>query len=141
VLKGVVRPDDARRAVEAGADGIIVSCHGSRNLDSVVAPIDMLADIADAVGDRAVVMYDSGVRRGSDIFKALSLGARAVFVGRATLYGVTVAGEAGASHALRLLSRELDLTMAFAGCRTLEDIDRDLLVAEKDFTGLNRTGE
>lgn len=131
VVKGIVRPDDARRAVDAGADGIVVSCHGSRNLDSLVAPIDVLADIADAVGERAVVMYDSGIRRGSDIFKALALGARAVFVGRATLYGVTVAGEAGASHALNLLSRELDLTMAFAGCRTPGDVSRDLLAAPK----------
>ena len=94
MLKGVQRPDDAVKAIEYGVDGIVVSNHGGRNMDSSAATLDVLAEIAEAVGNRATIMLDSGIRRGSDIAKALALGAKAVLTGRATLYG-TAAGRRG----------------------------------------------
>ena len=93
MIKGINRPDDAVKAIEYGVDGIVVSNHGGRNMDSVVASIDVLPEIAEAVGDRLTVILDSGVRRGSDIAKALALGAKAVLTGRATLYGTAVGGD------------------------------------------------
>ena len=95
MLKGINRPDDAVKAIEYGVDGIVVSNHGGRNMDSAVASIDVLPEIAEAVGDKARCMLDSGVRRGSDIAKALALGAKAVLTGRATLYGTAVGGAGG----------------------------------------------
>ena len=127
MIKGINRPDDAIRAVEYGVDGIIVSNHGGRNLDSAAATIDMLPGIADAVGKRATVILDSGVRRGSDIVKALALGAKAVLTGRATLYGTAAGGAEGAAHALALLKNEADKTMAYTGCRTVAEITPDIL--------------
>ncbi len=117
MVKGINRPDDAVKAMEYGVDGIVVSNHGGRNMDSVVASIDVLPDIAEAVGDRGTVILDSGVRRGSDIAKALALGAKAVLTGRATLYGTAVGGQAGAFKAVNLIRNELDKTMAYTGCR------------------------
>ena len=96
MLKGVNRPDDAIKALSYGIDGIVVSNHGGRNMDSAAASLDVLPEIAEAVGDRMTLILDSGVRRGSDIVKALALGAKAVLTGRATLYGTAVGGEAGA---------------------------------------------
>ena len=128
IVKGILRPEDAKKAVELGADGIVVSNHGARNFDSAVASIEALPAIADAVGGKATVLLDSGIRRGSDIAKALSLGAKAVLVGRAALYGLAVGGEAGARHALTLLASELDKTLGFAGCAGLDGLGRDLLV-------------
>jgi (S)-mandelate dehydrogenase len=127
MVKGILRADDAERAIGCGADGVIVSNHGGRNLDSAVAPIDALPEVVDAVAGRAAVIVDSGVRRGSDIVKALALGAQAVLAGRAPLYGAAVAGEAGATHALHLLRRELDIAMAMCGTPTTADIGPDLL--------------
>lgn len=127
LVKGVLHPDDARKAIEAGADGVVVSNHGGRNFDSAVASIDALPAVADAVGTRGTVLLDSGVRRGSDVAKALASGAKAVLVGRAALYGIAVAGEAGAAHALGMLRAELDKTMGFAGCRDVASIGRSLL--------------
>ena len=127
LIKGILRADDAARAVAAGADAVIVSNHGGRNFDSAVATLDALPGVVAAVGGRATVILDSGVRRGSDILKAVALGATAVMVGRATLYGVMVGGEAGAFHALGLLRDEFDRTMAFAGCRAVADIGPHLL--------------
>ncbi len=129
MVKGVLHPDDARKAVEAGADAVIVSNHGARNFDSALASIDALPAIADAVGGKATVLLDSGIRRGSDVAKALALGAKAVLVGRAALYGIAVAGEAGAAHALAMLRAELDKTLGFAGCRDVAALGR-ALVAE-----------
>jgi isopentenyl diphosphate isomerase/L-lactate dehydrogenase-like FMN-dependent dehydrogenase len=126
MIKGINRPVDAVKAIEYGVDGIIVSNHGGRNMDSVVASIDVLPEIAEAVGDRATVILDSGVRRGSDIAKALALGAKAVMTGRATLYGTAVGGEAGASKAVSLIRNELDKTMAYTGCRSVEEITTDI---------------
>jgi isopentenyl diphosphate isomerase/L-lactate dehydrogenase-like FMN-dependent dehydrogenase len=122
MIKGVHLPEDAALAVEAGVDAVVVSNHGGRNLDSAVAPIDVLPEIAAEVAGRIPVLLDSGVRRGGDVVKALALGASAVLSGRPALYGLSVAGEAGALHALSLLRREIDATMAFTGCASVSDI-------------------
>jgi 4-hydroxymandelate oxidase len=128
VIKGIVRPDDARRAAEAGAAAVVVSNHGGRQLDTAPATIEVLPEIADALHGSAVeVFMDGGVRRGTDILKALALGARAVLVGRPILWGLATGGEAGAVSVLRLLRGELDLAMALAGAPTIADITRDLV--------------
>ena len=122
VLKGVLRVDDARKAAEYGADAIVVSNHGARNLDCAPGPVEVLPAIVDAVSDRLAILADSGVRRGADIARFLALGASGVLIGRATLYGVAVAGEAGASRVLDLLRNELSITMGMLGARTLADL-------------------
>jgi len=127
VLKGLVRADDARRAAELGVAGIVVSNHGGRQLDTGIPSLRALPDVAEAVGDRVLVMMDGGVRRGTDVVKALALGARAVMVGRPLLWALAVGGEAGVRRALDLLVGELDLAMALSGTPALSDITRDLL--------------
>lgn len=127
VIKGILREDDARRAVDCGADAIVVSNHGARNLDASAPPVEVLPGIADAVGEQLTVLADGGVRRGSDVVKLLALGAKAVLVGRATLYGTAAAGEAGAARVIEILRDEIDRTMAFAGCTRIADINRDLI--------------
>lgn len=122
VLKGVLRVGDARKAAEYGADAIVVSNHGARNLDCAPGPVEVLPAIVDAVGDRLAILADSGVRRGADIARFLALGASGVLIGRATLYGVAIAGEAGASRVLDLLRNELSITMGMLGARTLADL-------------------
>ena len=122
-----MHPDDAAAAVEAGADGIVVSNHGGRNLDAAVPTIRVLPQIADRVGGRAAVMLDSGIMRGADIAKALALGADGVLAGKAFLYGVGAAGEAGALRACEILQEELVRVMTFAGAPTLADLRPDLL--------------
>jgi len=126
VLKGVLDRQDAERALSAGADGIVVSCHGGRNLDSAPVAIEVLPEIADAVGGKLTVLADSGIRRGSDVAKYLAAGAQAVLVGRAPLYGTAVGGEHGASAVLAILREELDHCMAFTGQARLSDINRSL---------------
>lgn len=126
VLKGVLHPDDARRAADVGADGVIVSNHGGRQVDGSIAALEALPDVVSAAGSLPV-FFDSGIRTGSDALKALALGARAVFVGRPYVYGLGLAGEAGVRHVLRCLLAELELTMALAGCATLADVTSDLL--------------
>ena len=127
VLKGVVRADDARRAVSAGAGGIVVSNHGGRQLDTAIPSLEALPAIVAEVGDEALVMVDGGIRRGTDVLKALALGARAVMVGRPVLWGLALDGEAGARRVLELLRNELDLAMALAGTPCLTDISPDLI--------------
>jgi (S)-mandelate dehydrogenase len=127
MVKGINRPDDAVKAAEHGCDGIIVSNHGGRNMDSAVASIDALPDIAEAVGEKATVLLDSGVRRGSDIVKALALGAKGVLAGRAPLYGASVAGQKGTAKAISVIKQEMDTTMVYCGCRTVEEITPDIL--------------
>ena len=127
VVKGVVRPDDARRAVDHGAHAIVVSNHGGRQLDTSPATLDALGPIVDAVGAGAEVLMDGGVRRGTDVLKALALGARAVLIGRPVLWGLAVDGEAGARQVLQMLRDELDLAMALAGCPRIQDVTRDLV--------------
>jgi isopentenyl diphosphate isomerase/L-lactate dehydrogenase-like FMN-dependent dehydrogenase len=128
VVKGVSRVDDAERLVSMGVDGIWVSNHGGRQLDGAIASLDAMAAIARAVGSRASVIMDGGVRRGSDMVKARALGAQAVAVGRATLYGIAAGGEEGAQHALAILTSELVRTMQLCGVRSVTEIGRDLVV-------------
>jgi 4-hydroxymandelate oxidase len=127
IIKGIVRADDAARAVAAGAAGIVVSNHGGRQLDASPATIEVLPRVVDAVGGRAEVYLDGGVRRGTDIVKAVALGARAVLVGRPVLWGLAAAGRAGVAAALGVLRRELDLAMALCGCPDIASITRDLV--------------
>jgi (S)-mandelate dehydrogenase len=140
MLKGVNRPDDAVKAVSYGIDGIVVSNHGGRNMDSAAATIDVLPEIAEAVGEHMTLILDSGVRRGSDIVKALALGAKAVLTGRATLYGTAVGGEAGALKAISILKNEADKTMAYTGCRTVEEISPDIFFGHHGDNRLVRPG-
>ena len=125
VIKGIMRADDAERAVEHGVDAIIVSNHGGRQLDHAQATIEALPAIADAVGERTELYLDSGVRRGTDIVKALALGARAVLVGRPLVYGLGAAGEAGARRAFEILRAELATALALAGYPRIADLGRD----------------
>ncbi|MGB3532753.1 MAG: alpha-hydroxy acid oxidase [Microcoleaceae cyanobacterium] len=127
VVKGILRGDDAIKAVEYGARAIIVSNHGGRQLDGAVATIDALSEVVTAVDNKVEVLVDGGIRRGTDVLKALSLGAKAVLVGRPILWGLAVGGEAGVGHILELLRDELDVAMALSGCATVQDIDRSLI--------------
>ncbi|MGB3510213.1 MAG: alpha-hydroxy acid oxidase [Microcoleaceae cyanobacterium] len=127
VVKGILRGDDAIRAVEHGAKAIIVSNHGGRQLDSTIATIDALSEVVAAVGNQVDVLMDGGIRRGTDILKALALGAKAVLIGRPILWGLAVDGEAGVCHMLELLRDELDVAMALSGCAKIEDIDASLV--------------
>jgi (S)-mandelate dehydrogenase len=129
IVKGILSPEDARMAVQHGADGIVVSNHGGRALDSAVSTIDVLPAVVDEVGNRTTVLFDSGIRRGSDIVKAVALGAKAVLVGRATLYGTAVAGEEGAAKALEMLRSEFEKNMAYIGCRNVTELGRDIFVS------------
>ncbi|HKQ18983.1 MAG TPA: alpha-hydroxy acid oxidase, partial [Candidatus Eisenbacteria bacterium] len=124
---GIVRADDAARAVERGVAGIVVSNHGGRQLDGEEATILALPDVVSAVGDRAEVYVDGGIRRGTDVLKALALGARGVLVGRPVLWGLAAGGEPGAKRVLEMLRDELALSMALAGCPSLQAIDRSLV--------------
>jgi lactate 2-monooxygenase len=128
VVKGVLHPDDARRAVELGADAIVVSNHGGRQIDGEVASLDALPAVLEAVGLGVPVLLDSGIRGGADAFKALALGARAVLIGRPYAYGLALAGERGVRAVIRNLVAELDLTMALAGCDSVAGMTPDLLV-------------
>jgi 4-hydroxymandelate oxidase len=127
LIKGVVRADDARRVVEAGARGVIVSNHGGRQLDTSPATIDALPYVAEAVDGRAEVYVDGGVRRGVDVVKALARGARAVMVGRPVLWGLAVDGEDGVARVLEMLRNELDNAMGLCGCPSVADVTADLL--------------
>ncbi len=127
LVKGLVRPDDARRAVDSGAHGVVVSNHGGRQLDGSPATASVLGAVSDAVQGRIEVLVDGGVRRGSDVLKALCLGARAVLVGRPILWGLAVAGEEGALGVLETLHGELDHAMALAGCARIAEATRELV--------------
>ncbi len=130
VLKGILHPEDAALAVEHGAAGIVVSTHGGRQLDGLPPSIQALPAVADAVGERAEVYLDGGVRRGTDVLKALALGARAVFVGRPVLWGLAANGAAGVRHVLELLRSELELAMVLAGRPDIESIDASLVAMD-----------
>ncbi|MGE0790679.1 MAG: alpha-hydroxy acid oxidase [Sandaracinaceae bacterium] len=127
VVKGVVRADDAIRCVEHGADAVVVSNHGGRQLDTSIATIRALPEIAEALDGRAEVWLDGGVRRGTDVVKALALGARAVLIGRPILYGLALGGQAGVERVLAVLEEEIDLAMALCGCPDIARITPDLI--------------
>ncbi|XP_070566201.1 2-Hydroxyacid oxidase 2-like [Ptychodera flava] len=127
ILKGIMTIEDALLAAEHKVQGIVVSNHGGRQLDGVPASIDVLSDIVDAVGDKLEVYVDSGIRTGTDVLKALALGARAVFIGRPVLYGLACNGEEGVKAVLQILRDELSRAMALTGCSRISDISRDLL--------------
>ncbi len=122
-IKGILSPEDARQAVEIGADAIVVSNHGGRQLDHSPAPIDVLPEILDATGGRAEVILDGGVRRGTDVLKALALGARACMIGRPYLYGLGAGGEPGVARALKLLRDEVELDLRLLGCRSAGELN------------------
>jgi (S)-mandelate dehydrogenase len=132
MLKGINRVDDALKAASLGVDGIVVSNHGGRNMDSAAATIDMLPEIAQAAGDKITVLLDSGIRRGSDIVKAVALGAKCVLTGRATLYGTAVGGEAGAAKAVGIIKTEMDKTMAYTGCNGVDEISTDIFFGDRE---------
>jgi lactate 2-monooxygenase len=127
LVKGVLRGDDARRALGHGVDGIIVSNHGGRQVDGAIASLDALVDVRDEVGADATVLMDGGIRRGADVLKALALGADAVLLGRLYAYGLAVGGAAGVEAVIRQLAAELDLTMALAGVRSVRDLDASMV--------------
>ena len=130
IIKGVLDPEDARAAADIGADGIVVSNHGGRQLDTAPATCEVLPRVVDLVGDACEIYVDGGVRRGSDVLKAIALGARAVLVGRPILWGMCVGGEQGATRVLEILRAELDEAMLLCGCTTLKDINRGLLTGD-----------
>jgi isopentenyl diphosphate isomerase/L-lactate dehydrogenase-like FMN-dependent dehydrogenase len=127
LLKGLLHPDDARLALDHGADGIIVSNHGGRQVDGAVGALDALPGVAEAVAGRVPVLFDSGIRRGADVFKAVALGAQAVLLGRPYVYGLAVGGEAGVRFILQNLLADLDLTLALSGCTSWAEVDRTWL--------------
>ena len=122
LLKGILSPDDARQALEHGVNGIIVSNHGGRQLDGAIAAIDALPPIVRAVGERVPLLFDSGIRRGADVIKAVALGAKAVLLGRPYCYGLAVGGEEGVRSVLNNLLADIDLTLGLAGCALLADL-------------------
>lgn len=132
VIKGILRPEDARTAQQVGCDGIVVSNHGGRQLDGAMATLDALPAIA-AAAPGLTLLLDGGVRRGTDVLKALALGAHAVLVGRPAIYGLAAGGQAGVAHALALLKREIDVDLALLGCPDVRELNRDYLVPAPDF--------
>ncbi len=128
VLKGILHADDARQAVQCGVQGVIVSNHGGRQVDGAIGALDALPSVCEAVGDQLPVLFDSGIRTGSDVFKALALGASAVCLGRPFVWGLALGGQAGVEQVLRYLLAELDLTLALSGATTIAQVDRATLV-------------
>ena len=127
LIKGIQRVDDAQKAADLGFDGIVVSNHAGRQVDGAIASLDALESIAQAVGDRVFVAYDSGVRGAADVVKALALGAQFVFIGRLWIWGLSIMGEAGVRHVLKGLLADLDILMNVAGIKSIEDINRDMI--------------
>ncbi|CAN7112512.1 unnamed protein product [Brassica rapa subsp. narinosa] len=132
MVKGILTREDALRAIEAGVDGIVVSNHGARQLDYSPATITVLEEIVHVVGGRVPVLLDGGVRRGTDVFKALALGAQAVLIGRPVVYGLAAKGEDGVRKVIDMLKNELELTMALSGCPTIDDITRNNVRTESE---------
>jgi L-lactate dehydrogenase (cytochrome) len=133
ILKGVLDVEDARKAAGTGADAIVVSNHGGRQLDGAPSAISMLSPIAEAVGDQVEVLFDSGIRSGQDIVRAIALGAKACLIGRAFNHGLGAGGQAGVEKAIGILARELDVTMALTGRRTIGEIDRTVLMGDRSW--------
>ena len=135
IIKGIIDPRDALEACNVGADAIVVSNHGGRQLDGALSSIRALEPILDAVGDKIEVHLDSGVRSGQDVLKAVAMGAKGTWIGRAYVYGLGAMGEAGVTKALEVIHKELDLSMALCGHRNIQTVDRDILMVPKGFAG------
>ena len=135
ILKGILDVEDAKKAVEVGADAIIVSNHGGRQLDGALSSIRLLEEIVKAVGDKTEVWMDGGIRSGQDVLKAVALGAKGVMIGRAWVYGLGAMGEKGVTSALDVIHKELDISMALCGHRDIKDVGRDVLLVPKGFSG------
>ena len=131
LFKGIMHPDDAVKAVDTGAAGVVVSNHGGRVLDTAPTTLSVLSDVVAAVNGAVPVLVDGGIRRGTDILKARALGATAVMIGRPYIHALATAGALGVAHLIRLLREELEIAMALTGCATLDDIHRDILVEDK----------
>ncbi len=140
ILKGILDAEDAKAALNVGADAIVVSNHGGRQLDGALSSIRALPSILDAVGDRIEVHLDSGIRSGQDVLKALALGAKGTHVGRAYIYGLGAMGQKGVSTALEVIRKELDTSMALCGRRRVDELDRDILLVPRDFEGNWQSG-
>lgn len=134
ILKGIMDAEDAKMALSVGADAIIVSNHGGRQLDGAMSSIKMLPSILDAVGDQIEVHLDSGIRSGQDVLKAIAMGAKGTYIGRAYIYGLGAMGQAGVTKALEVIHKELDVSMALCGKRNVSELDKDVLMIPKDFT-------
>ncbi|XP_004303717.1 PREDICTED: peroxisomal (S)-2-hydroxy-acid oxidase GLO4-like [Fragaria vesca subsp. vesca] len=132
LMKGILTHEDARKAVEVGVAGIVVSNHGARQLDYTPASISVLEEVVQAVGGKVPVLFDGGIRRGTDVFKALALGAQAVLVGRPVIFGLAADGEYGVRKVMKMLKDELELTMALSGCPSVQDITRSHVTTECD---------
>lgn len=135
ILKGILDAEDAKMALNVGADAIIVSNHGGRQLDGALSSIKALPAILDAVGDKVEVHMDGGIRSGQDILKAVALGAKSTYIGRTFIYGLGAMGEAGVTKALEVLHKEMDISMALCGHRTMDEVSRDTLLIPKNFGG------
>jgi L-lactate dehydrogenase (cytochrome) len=135
ILKGILDEEDAKLGLNVGADAIIVSNHGGRQLDGAQSAIRMLPKILDAVGDKIEVHMDSGIRSGQDVLKALALGAKGTYIGRSFVYGLGAMGQQGVTKALEIIQKELETSMALCGCRTIEELSRDILRVPSDFSG------
>jgi L-lactate dehydrogenase (cytochrome) len=133
ILKGILDAEDAKKAADLGADAIVVSNHGGRQLDGASSSIRMLANIVDAVGHKTEVLFDSGIRSGQDVLKALALGAKGTMIGRAYTYGLGAKGEQGVTDALKVIHKELDTTMGLCGRTQISDIDKDILIVPDGF--------
>ncbi|SFO87023.1 alpha-hydroxy acid oxidase [Tranquillimonas alkanivorans] len=139
ILKGILDAEDAKKAAEVGCDAIVVSNHGGRQLDGALSSIRVLPEIVEAVGDKVEIHLDSGIRSGQDVLKALALGARGTYIGRAFIYGLGAMGKQGVTTALDTIRKELDTTMALCGRRNVHELDRDMLLIDQDFHRWRRT--
>ena len=135
ILKGILDPDDARRAADSGADAVLVSNHGGRQLDGALSTIRALPGIVRAVGDQTEVFLDSGIRSGQDVLKALALGAKGTFIGRSYIYGLGAMGEAGVTRALEVIAKEMDVTMALCGVQKAREFSHEHVLVPEDFEG------
>ena len=135
ILKGVMEPEDAIMASKVGCDAITVSNHGGRQLDGALSSIRMLPKIVDAVGDKVEIHLDSGIRSGQDVLKALALGAKGTMIGRAYIHGLGAMGEAGVTSALEVIQKEMDISMALCGRKSVDQVDRDMVLVPEDFSG------
>ena len=135
ILKGILDAEDAKMAMQVGADAVIVSNHGGRQLDGALSSIRALPSILDAVGDQTEVHLDSGIRSGQDVMKAVAMGAKGTYIGRAFVYGLGAMGQAGVTKALEVIHKEMDITMALCGRRRIDELGRDILLVPEDFEG------